>query len=61
MSILHKQEKLIIEGDIFLEICDKDKAPIVFKVEDRNAFFEKLDKQNFSIVFKLIKKQMECS
>ena len=32
MSILHKQEKLIIEGDIFLEICDKDKAPIVFKV-----------------------------
>ena len=35
----HKQERLIGEGDIFMEICDKGRYPAVFKVEDRNGFF----------------------
>lgn len=49
-------EKLISDADVFFEISDKDKPAMIFKVEERNAFFQKLNKQNFSFVFKLIKR-----
>lgn len=40
---------------------DAEKPQFIFKVEDRYNFFERLDKQNFSLVFKMIKRDLELS
>lgn len=38
---------------------DKDKPKFVFKLDERHSFFQKLEKLNFSLVFKFIKKETE--